>query len=159
MGLPIRADAMGYYMRYISTDSQDITLPWLQEAMRRIDPRYSIEDQETGRRETGFLHFAGELYGQFEINRAGDGLFEQEIEEFMGGAEAGEEEGHKIVLEVLNAARCIVALQVFWQDRGTEATLERISPLWSLLFDTRSGLLQADAEGFYRGTELILPSG
>ena len=150
---------MGYYMRYISTDSQDITLAWLQEALRRIDPRYSIEEQQKGRRETGDLQFAGELYGEFEINRPGDGLFEEEIEEFMGGAEAGEGEGHKIVREVLSAARCIVALQVLWQGRETEATLERISPLWSLLSDTRSGLLQADAEGFYRGTELILPSG
>ncbi len=156
---------MGYYMRYFSTDNQDITLPWLEEAPKRVNPRYSIDHDTRRDKDRGLLFLAGDNYGQFEINRPGDGLFEGEIEEFLEGidaldvVEAGRREGRETVRGTLERAKCILALQVFFEGRETGATFEGISPLWKLLFEARAGLLQADGEGFYRGTELVFASG
>jgi hypothetical protein len=45
---------------------------------------------------------------------------------------------------------------VLFQDRPLEITFSQIEPLWQWLFDHRSGLLQAEAEGYYDRTKLIL---
>ena len=146
---------MGYYMRYISTDEREITIPSLESVLKRVDPRYSITNVQKTPRESGNLMYGGEIYGQIEINRPGDELFEEEVEELKEFL--SESRGKKkTVLQTLTNAKTIVAVQVLWQDRDTEQTLIRIDPLWDWLFNNRRGLLQADGEGYYDSSGLIL---
>lgn len=133
---------MGYYMRFIMVDGPEISLPSLEQALKRIDPAYSIL-------ESGELKHGSDLYGVIEINRPGDGLFDEEIEELKEFVEDARGRRRKDVLKVLDNAKAIVAVQVLWQGRETEPTLQKIDPLWQWLFSHCKGLLQADGEGYY----------
>lgn len=146
-------------MRYIVTADQQVNLPVLEAALKQVDEAYAFTNVSHGRRESGDLTHAGALYVQVEVNRPGDGLFEEELEELRGEAEEAAGEGREVVLATLNTAKAVVAVQLLFQNRGTEATLRRIDPLWEWLFANRAGLLQADGEGYYNRSGLILNSG
>lgn len=147
---------MGYYLRFIVTDDRQVDLSLLEGALKTVDSSYQIADRYSGPTETGNLVGGGELYGQVEINRPGDGLFEEELEELKEEAEEGRGRGREAVPQALKTARALVAIQVLWQDRETDATLERIDPLWHWLFANRKGLPEADREGYHDQSGHIL---
>ena len=144
---------MGYYMRFISTDEQEITLSLLKSALKLVDPQYSIANVHKIPREFGDLMHGNDIYGQIEINRLGDSLFEEELEELK--ELLGESKGKESVLQILTNAKTSVVIQVLWQERDSEQTLSKIDPLWNWLFTNRQGLLQADGEGYYDSSGLI----
>ena len=147
---------MGYYMRYITTDPADISILLLEEVLRAVDDQYSFRNVHTQPREFADLMHSDGLYGQIEINRPGDGLFEEELEELSEFLETAGGRSKRRVVRTLAAAKAIVAVQVLWQGRGTEATLDKIGPLWDWLFRNREGLLRADGEGYYDRRGLII---
>ena len=101
----------------------------------------------------------GATIAHVEINVPDDGLFDQEREElveFVTEAE-GDPPSKARVLGALGSARAIVAAQVLYGKGDTEATLASLDPLWTWLFQNRSGLLQADAEGYYDAEGIVLP--
>ncbi len=63
---------MSYFMRYISTDATPITLAQLEQVLQAVNPTYRVVDS--------VLHLGDEVYGDIEINRSGDELFEDEID-------------------------------------------------------------------------------
>ena len=144
---------MGYYMRYIAVDEREITLPLLESALKQIDPAYAIVDVLG---ESGALTCSGELYGLIEVNRPGDGLFDEELDALEEFLEEAHREGRATVLETLHNARAIVAVQVLWQGRETEDTMSKLDPLWDWLPANRQGLLRVDGEGYYDNSRLIL---
>ena len=148
---------MGYYMRYIVTDKRDLDLQLIEDSLRRSDSAFAVANRQT-KRIAGDLIHGEEILAQVEINRPGDGLFEDEIEELLECAQDGEGKGKEQVIDCLKKAKAILAVQVLFQDREAEDALERIESLWSWLFKNRKGLLQADGEGYYRGATLILES-
>ena len=86
---------MGYYMRYISVDKREISMTELENALKQSDPLYSFTDVIAQPRESGTLTYNDDLYGVIEINRSGDGLFEEEIQEFKKSLEDAEGKGKK----------------------------------------------------------------
>jgi hypothetical protein len=142
---------MGYSMRYITTSAEPVTLKVIEKGLQSLDSEYRIS-------EDGELHHGKELYGQLDVNFPGEELFEEERDELLAELEDAEDErGVKAVRKVLKSAKAIVALQVLFQGRqDTEATLQRIEPLWDWLFAHRSGLMQADGEGYYDTEGLVL---
>ena len=72
-------------MRFIVTGKRVITLALLEAELKKMNPSYSIIDIAAGPRVAGSLMLGRELYGEIEINAAGDSLFEREIEEFSEG--------------------------------------------------------------------------
>jgi len=60
------------------------------------------------------------------------------------------------VLAILKDAECICCVRVLFGGRESEATLLRIDPIWNWFFKNRSGLMQADAEGYYDRSGLVL---
>jgi hypothetical protein len=147
---------MSYYMRYISTDEQEITVPMLERILKSLDPQYSIANAQESPTESGDLVYGNENYGQIEINRPGDSLFEEELEELREFLNEARGKKKEIVLQTLDNATTTVAIQVLWQERNTEQTLSKIDPLWQWLFSNRKGLLQVDGEGYYDSSVLIL---
>ena len=97
-----------------------------------------------------------DVYGVVEVNRPGDGLFEEEIGELKEFVEDVRGKRKADVLKTLSEARAIVAVQVLFGDRQVEATLHKFLPLWEWLISNRKGLLQADDEGYYDQTGRIL---
>ncbi|MCI0665735.1 MAG: hypothetical protein L0220_32160 [Acidobacteria bacterium] len=142
---------MGYYMRFISIDKEDISLSVLESALRLSDTDYRINND-------GDILYKGEIYGQLEVNRPGDSLYGDEIEELKEFIEEarGAKKKKQRVLAVLDNSSAIVAVGVLWQELTAEETLERLEPLWDWLLANRKGLIQADDEGYYDATGLIL---
>src|SRR5262245_8436309 len=60
------------------------------------------------------------------------------------------------VLKTLEEASAIIAVQVLFQDRQTEATLQKLLPHWEWLLSHRKGLVQADDEGYFDQSGRIL---
>ncbi|HMO80194.1 MAG TPA: hypothetical protein PKD24_05335 [Pyrinomonadaceae bacterium] len=143
-------------MRFIVVDDKDIFLSKINSGLKQIDPAYSIE-YDNDADDVGDLTFRGDIYGALEINRPGDGLFDEEIDELKEFLEDAGGERKPEVLQVLSDAKAIIALQVLQQGRASsEETLERIDPLWEWLFANYKGLMQADAEGYYDSQGLII---
>ncbi len=146
---------MGYYMRFIVTDERDVSLSVFESALKQVDSAYLIERDEESDSE-GLLKCGDDVYGQIELNRPGDGLFDGEIEELKGFVDNSEGTKQSEVLNVLGQAKAIVAIRVLDQGRESEDTLMKIDPLWRWLFANRQGLLQAGGEGYYDASGLIL---
>ena len=142
-------------MRFIVTDEKAISLTELESALKELDADYRIandEDDDT----YGELMHGDNIYGQIEINQPSDGLFDEEIGELVEFLEDVEEENKTKVLEVLNNAKSIFCIQVLSQGREIEENLTKIYPIWEWCFRNRKGLMQADAEGYYDASGLIL---
>ncbi len=146
---------MGYYMRFISDDEKDITLSFIEMALREADSNYAI-DRDTETDSEGDLTYGGGVYGEIEVNRPGDGLFDEEIDELKEFAENAEGEHKEKVLTHLNRSKTLVAVRVLHQGRSAEETFQKLDLLWEMLFRHRSGLMQADAEGYFDASGLIL---
>jgi len=147
---------MGYYMRFVVSDEKDISLSKINSGLKQVDAAYSIEFDDDAD-DAGDLTFNEDIYGALEINRPGDGLFDEEIVELKEFLEDSEGERKPEVLQVLNDAKAIVALQVLQQGRATdEETLVRIDPLWEWFYANYKGLMQADAEGYYDAIGLVI---
>jgi hypothetical protein len=148
---------MGYYMSFILTDSRPISLAAIESALKETDSAYAITEVRLEPHENGLLTHAGALYGEIDIQSAepdDDEQFEElreDIEEY--GAPRSK---RRVVLERLKQAKSMVVVRVLWQGRGTEATLEKIDPLWEWLFSAHEGLLHAEGEGFYDDSGLLL---
>jgi len=102
------------------------------------------------------LKWRDAVYGQIEVNRGGDGVFDGESEELKEFVENSEGAKRSDVLNVLGQAKAIVAIRVVYERRESEDTLVKIDPLWQWLFANRQGLLQAGGEGYYDSSGLIL---
>ncbi|GAB5407291.1 MAG: hypothetical protein Aurels2KO_55220 [Aureliella sp.] len=139
---------MGYYMRYIDTESTPLTVDELGDALDSFNTAYSIMD--------GDLAHDGELYGEIEINHRGTELCDEELGELQDFVEDSEGEHKQRVVDTLKSANSIIAVRVLWQGREPGPTLEKLDPLWNWLLSNRSGLMQADDEGYYDSTGLIL---
>lgn len=140
---------MSYYMRFITTDSEETTPVVLHRALQKADSRYSIA-------ESGEIMLGDDVFGVVEVNLPGEELFEEEIEELKEFVEDVRGGRKKDVLKTLDAAKAIVAVQVLFGGRETDEVLEKLDPLWEWLMSNRKGLLQADGEGYYDQTGLIL---
>lgn len=146
---------MGYYMRYITTDEPSVDFNELESVLRGIDSSYSLERDPEDETEAEILN-GGEIYGVAEVNVPGDGLFEDEIGELIEFVEDVEGTAKTQVIEGLKNAKSIFCVQVLFQGRSTEDTLAKLDPVWNWLIESKSGLMQADGEGYYDRTGLLL---
>ena len=150
---------MAYYMRYLMTDPQDITLPLLADVLQQVDAAYTIEQTpDAAFIEAGLLKYGETVLGDIEINRADDELFADEINALHD--ELYHElpsEGLTTVLATLKQAVLLLAVEVMWEGDDEDTALQRLDPLWDWLLANRAGLLQSDGEGYYdrRGTLIL----
>jgi hypothetical protein len=144
---------MGHFMRFIVSDSKRVELGQILEGLQSADPAYSLGERRGA--DAGELRYDDDVYGLVEINRPGDRLFDEELDELKDSVL--DSPGRKVhVLRVLNEATAVVAVQVLWQGRETGSMPERLDPLWKWLFANYRGLMQVDAEGYYDASGLIL---
>lgn len=140
---------MSFYIRFIQTSDDDITLTDIESALKLVNLGYAIADEVS-------LNFEGSLYGLIDITSRGDELFDEEIQELADVVDDATGKQKKRVQALLQIAMRIVSVQVMWQERETEETLERLDPLWHWLTSQHDGLVQVDGEGFFEGDACIL---
>ena len=145
---------MGYYMRFVSTDTRPVTATELRDALIAAGAGYEVLTDDTV---ATILH-DGATIAHVEINVPGDGLFDQEREElteFVTDCD-GDGPSKARVLAALRDAQTIVAAQVLYGTGDAEATLASLDPLWTWRFRNRRGLLQAGGEGYYDAEGIVL---
>ncbi|MEO8611809.1 MAG: hypothetical protein ABI690_28175 [Chloroflexota bacterium] len=145
---------MGYLMRYIIADERPAALDEIESALQKIDSAYAITNIEVD--DLGDLMLGTQRLAIIEINRPGDDIYEDDLAEFMDLVGQGASPDEVRVREVLTAAQALVVIEAFWEGEDAESTLTKIDPLWDWLFANYAGLSQADSEGFYDQTGLIL---
>ena len=145
---------MGYLMRYISTDSKPITLSMIETALKKVDPAYAVVNIEVN--DLGDLMYADTRCAIIEINRPGDDIFEDDLAEFKNMVGQGDNPAEERVRVILNQSTALIVIEAFWQGEMAEPILARIDPLWDWLFANYEGISQADNEGFYDRSGLIL---
>jgi hypothetical protein len=143
---------MGYYLRFITTDTNLIDLKKIGEILQSTDPKYALEIQNND----ATLMYDGDPYADMEINLPGDGLFDDEIEELIEFLEDAKGRKKKRVQTILKEAEQMLAVQVVFGGRDLDVTFNRIDPIWVHLFEHHKGLLQADGEGYYDAPEHLL---
>jgi len=143
-------ETMAFYMRFLLTDGEPLTLSAVQQALKETDPAYVITDLREQPYQSGHLVNSGELYGQLEVSEV-DPSEDEEIEELKKEIEDSKapKPQRQAVLNQLDRVKAMLVLRVLWHERTTEATLQKIDPLWKWLFETRDGILQVDGEGYY----------
>jgi hypothetical protein len=145
---------MGYLMRFISTDAGDITLAVIEIALKQVDPAYAIANGEID--DLGDLMYGETQVAIIEINRPGDDMFEDDLAAFKDMVGQGMKPNESLVRSALENATALIVIEATWEGDDAESTLAKIDPLWEWLFDNYQGLSQADNEGFFDQTGLIL---
>jgi hypothetical protein len=146
---------MGYYMRYIIAEPKDVKLSFLESALKKMDSAYSMENVQPGPPEMGELNYGDSVYGVLEINKPGEEIFEEELEELVQWVQESKGRKKRKIIKILKSSKAIIAIQILMQDRDTEQTLQKIDPIWEWLFANYKGLMQADGEGYYDQSGLI----
>ena len=153
---------MGDFIRYLFTAEPDLTLASVESGFQAVDAAFSIF-VDAAADNTGDLIYGGEIYGEIEINRRGDQVFNEDIEDLREQIVAigmdsiddldSDDEGFAVVEQALLSAAGMIALQL--SEVGHEH-YQRIDLFWDWLFERYPGVLQIDEEGYYSQDEQIL---
>ena len=146
---------MGYYMRFITDAAQPVSIASISRALKeRAEPLSLGFDTEEAT--VAHILFGNDVIGEIEINRSGDGLFDEEIGELLEFLADVDDPSRSKVESLLKRATVIYAVRVLFGGRDAEETVERLDTVWDLLFSKAPGLLQADGEGYYDQDGLVL---
>lgn len=147
---------MGYYMRFITRDDRDVSFDQIEAMLILGDARYALQRSQFEFEQVADVFYDSVLIGQIEINQVDDEIFEDDVSAFreMIGEPVSNED--RSVLAILNQAWLMVVVEALWKGTDAEYTLTKFDPLWAWLFANRSGILQADNEGFYDANGLIV---
>jgi hypothetical protein len=136
---------MGDFIRYIITAGHDLTLETLNLILKEVDPEFSIIPDRASTNSGDLLH-GSEVYGEIELNRPGDQVFVEDLEDLRDELVDIEGEEKDTVLRAFDDATGMIALEL--SEAGHEH-YRRIDPVWDWLFEHYPGLLQIDEEGYY----------
>lgn len=144
---------MTYCMRYLGSEDKEINLGIIEAALKSFDTRYQVEivDGEQGR-----LFLGKQQYADLTIHRRGNASAEAETQKLLPHVEAQAGEVAELVASLLKYAPFILVMDMVWEDRGPDETLEKLDPLIDWLLEQVPGLLQADDEGYYDAEGIVL---
>lgn len=145
---------MGYFMRFILTGSRHVALAEIEAALKEVDDLYTLRHDES--LSSGELYYGALYCGVMELTDSDEDLFEDEIESFLENVGPASDEVSTGVADILRKAQQILAVEAYWEGINAESVLSRIDPLWVWLHEHRQGIMQADGEGFYDATGLVL---
>lgn len=156
---------MGYYVRVFCTTGKPPALrPVLAHALGRgsaISLDRDVSDtspDDAGWTQVGLLYKSGKLPILLEVNRVDgdDSMVRGEIEEFLEFLEdAPESAQRRRVEEHLRATKFVVAARLWTTDIDDDG-YNALGNTITYFVDHNGGLIQADGEGFYDGTEVIV---
>lgn len=129
---------MSYYIRYVLTTSEAISLPELEKALQEVNASYCIDGD--------ILLLDDEEFGQIDIRSRGDRIFASDLRQLQQFA--SEKQNRASLLPILQQAESIVTVQPIW-SREDEETLAVIEPLFDWLLANRRGLLAIEGGSFF----------
>jgi len=152
---------MGYYVRAFCRSESFPTLAMVQEALSRTLPlaRFETDDPiETNQWRNAELIYdesKGPIVVEVNFDDGPDSLVLTEREEFIEElSELDESDAKARVIEHLRSVKYIVCCQLL--SDINEGGLEANGQLLDYFVENHGGLIQADGEGFYEGTDLAV---
>lgn len=146
-------------MRFFSDHTSSIAFAEIEAALKADDSAYRIVELDRDAADLfdcADLYYGDDAYARIEINRPGERLFHAEIQEHVEAVDYDGEGQTARVIDTLRNANAIIRVHVLWGGRDSDLTLSRLQPLWQWLFLVRSGVLQADSEGYYDEDDIIV---
>ncbi|MEZ4667043.1 MAG: hypothetical protein R3E39_03835 [Anaerolineae bacterium] len=128
----------------------------IETMLSEVDTGYSLRRSEFAFEQIADVFYDGAAIGYVEINETADEIFEDDLSAFRDMIGEPKTDVERNVLEMLDKANYMIAVEALWEGAESENTLAKFDPLWAWLFETHSGILQADNEGFYDAKGLIL---
>jgi len=149
---------MPYFTRIFGADERVPSFQALRDAVAQWTATVQTEDDEPEWEVAELLYDEEAL--PVDIERylpATDGLFEEDIQEFRASVE-GMEEGsaRDRILELFQTTRQIISFRV--PDEADDTVFGPLNAAMDALYQYVGGLIHAEGEGFYEGTDLILPT-
>jgi hypothetical protein len=149
-------------MRFIMTDERLPDLRILEHALWERDPAYHLENVQFEPYEAADLWYGDEVYAEIELNRRGDDLFSDEVDNLIDELDNWDfelDEDRQVqasLREMISGSRLIIAARILFGDNGLEDGIRLAEPLWEWLFSQYEGVLQVDYEGYYDAEGLLL---
>jgi predicted xylose isomerase-like sugar epimerase len=144
---------MAYFLRFLLTDAQPTTLQQLDQALQSISASAALR-AETFDDDYADVEVNGIPFAEVSINTAGDGIFEEELEDLREPVEWYSDSAQKTaVLTALTEARAIVCFRLLHD--GWDSELIDDACRWLLAH--RTGVLHVSGEGFFDANGVILP--
>ncbi|MBI1256521.1 MAG: hypothetical protein GC204_03530 [Chloroflexi bacterium] len=143
---------MGDFIRYILTGENDLTLALVETGLKEVDSEFALQIDQAATNSADVLH-GGEIFGEIEVNQREDQVFSEDIEDLRDELEAVEDGAKANILELLNTATAMIALQL--SEEGHDQ-YRQVDPFWDWLFERYAGVLQIDEEGYYSRDEQLL---
>jgi hypothetical protein len=136
---------MSYFIRFLLADGPPPALDDISLALQTLDDAALLarDAAEPGRAD---LYFGDTLYAEIELNEPGDDLFEEDRDELLDELGKQDAPGVADAAAALRAATGAVVLRVYEPGHDDPA---RLNALIDWLFETRTGVLQVDEEGFF----------
>lgn len=135
-------------MRFFLADGPPPALDEMAAALMMGDPASLLvrDSAEPGRAD---LYFSDVLYAEIELNAPGDEIFDEDRDELAEELDKQDDPGADEAKKALAGATGAVVLHVF--EPGHD-DYTRLNLLIDWLFETRTGVLQVDEEGFFDRT-------
>jgi len=152
---------MGYYVRAFCTSETIPSLAQVEQELKAAWPamRFETEDDRHAVPWEGVEFYysdaAQPILVELNVNDAPDSMAAEEAQEFIDDLEDVEDEAAKAkVVQHLQATRYVVCCQFLGDvpDEGFEAN----EKLLDIFVAKYGGMVQADGEGFYEGSDLLI---
>ncbi len=135
-------------MRFFLVDGPPPALEEVAEALTTRDAS-SLLTRDAAEPGRGDLYFGDVLYAEIEVNSVGDDVFDEDCEDLLDELGKQDDPGGDEARNALLSATSAVVLRVFEPGHDDFA---RLNLLVEWLFETRTGVLQVDEEGFFDHT-------
>jgi len=152
---------MGYYVRAFCTSRTVPTLTEVENALRRTLPavRFDTDDAKDSAdwRNAEFYYSEARkpIVVEINVNDGPESLVVAERQEFIEEIRDLDDSGAKArVIDHLRRANYIVLCQLLGDI--DESGFEANGQLLDFFVENHGGLIQADGEGFYEGTDLVV---
>jgi hypothetical protein len=145
---------MGYYFRYLTQAEHKITIKTIEKAFQKPNSHYQIHHSVISNY-ADLLHL-DTMIAHIEINTPEDEIFEDDIHELTAAIGQPQNAFEQTILKQIQQANTLIATEAIWQGTKRSNTLDKLDPLWTWLFQNYPGILQADGEGFYDSTGLVI---
>lgn len=138
---------MSFFMRYVTRDDHRLSLERLEAGLHQSNQNYRLTRVRADDR-CADLIWSDERLGELTIYRKQDAEFAKALA-LMRDRTLRSSGDLDTVIELLDEAKALVALEVVWEDREAEITQELLDPLWTLLGARWDGLLEIEGDGWH----------
>lgn len=148
---------MPNFMRYVAIEDSRLSLRTVERGLTQHDDRYRLVVSETGQVPQADIKYDGGDLCSLWILRPDQVDYKSDLSHMKKALESVEDcQERKHVSKILDHARAIIKIRVFWGEREVEELTDLLDPLYGFCYQHWEGLLQSDDDGWHDPFGLVL---